>query len=70
TKGTNHYIAIILSASEQAEAQRLFEALSAKGQIEMPLEKTFWGALYGACTDQFGVQWMINCLLEERSPNF
>ncbi len=69
TKGTNHYISIVLSASEQAEAQRLYEALSYKGQIETALERSFWGALYGAFTDQFGVQWMINCLLEERSPN-
>ncbi|MFQ1045485.1 VOC family protein [Acinetobacter variabilis] len=68
SKGTNHYIAIILSASEQDEAKRLYEALSVNGQIEMPLEKTFWGALYSAFTDQFGVQWMINCLLEEHAP--
>jgi len=33
-------------------------------QIEMPLEKTFWGALYGALTDQFGIKWMVNCQLE------
>ncbi|QPF38512.1 VOC family protein [Acinetobacter sp. TTH0-4] len=65
TKGTNHYISINLDASEQAEAQRLFDALSIHGQVEMPLEKTFWGALYGAFTDQFGVKWMVNCQLED-----
>lgn len=65
TPGNNHYISINLEANEQAEAQRLFEALSVDGQIEMPLDKTFWGALYGAFTDQFGVKWMINCQLEE-----
>ena len=65
TKGTNHYISINLDASEQAEAKRLFDALSLNGQIEMPLEKTFWGALYGAFTDQFGVKWMVNCQLEQ-----
>jgi PhnB protein len=64
TKGNNHYISINLNANEKAEAQRLFEALSVNGQIEMPLEKTFWGALYGAFTDQFGIKWMINCQLE------
>lgn len=64
TQGTNHYISINLDASEQAEAKRLFDALSLNGQIEMPLEKTFWGALYGAFTDQFGVKWMVNCQLE------
>lgn len=63
-QGTNHYISINLDANEQAEAKRLFDALSAHGQVEMPLEKTFWGALYGAFTDQFGIKWMINCQLE------
>lgn len=63
--GNNHYISINLDASEQAEAQRLFDALSVNGQIEMPLEKTFWGALYAAFSDQFGIHWMINCQLEE-----
>ncbi|MFV5405644.1 VOC family protein [Acinetobacter sp. 228] len=64
-QGNNHYISINLDASEQAEAQRLFDALSVNGQIEMPLEKTFWGALYAAFSDQFGIHWMINCQLEE-----
>ena len=65
TQGNNHYISINLDPDEQDEAQRLFNALSANGQIEMPLEKTFWGALYGAFTDQFGIKWMINCQLDE-----
>jgi PhnB protein len=26
----------------------------------MPLEKQMWGDEYGACTDRFGVQWMVN----------
>ena len=65
TQGTNHYISINLDACEPAEAKRLFDALAINGQIEMPLEKTLWGALYGAFTDQFGVKWMVNCQLEE-----
>ncbi|WP_332605719.1 VOC family protein [Acinetobacter sp. ESBL14] len=64
TPGNNHYISINLDPDEQDQAQRLFNALSANGQIEMPLEKTFWGALYGAFTDQFGIKWMINCQLD------
>jgi PhnB protein len=26
----------------------------------MPLADQFWGDYYGAVTDRFGVQWMIN----------
>lgn len=62
--GNNHYISINLDPSEQNKAQHLFDALSKSGTIEMPLDKTFWGALYGAFTDQFGIQWMVNCQLE------
>ncbi len=47
------------------EARRLFNQLSVGGHIEMQLEKTFWGALYGAFTDQFGIKWMVNCQLDE-----
>ena len=61
--GTNHYISINLEAHEEAEAYRLFSALSINGQIESALEKTFWGAVYGAFIDQFGIKWMINCQL-------
>lgn len=65
TQGNNHYISINLDPDELEDAQRLFNALSVNGQVEMPLEKTFWGALYGAFTDQFGIKWMINCQLDE-----
>ncbi|OTG87746.1 VOC family protein [Acinetobacter sp. ANC 4558] len=62
--GSNHYISINLEAHEETEAHRLFNELSVNGQIESSLQKTFWGALYGAFTDQFGIKWMINCQLE------
>ena len=63
TQGNNHYISINIEHDEM-EARRLFNQLSVHGHIEMQLEKTFWGALYGAFTDQFGIKWMVNCQLE------
>src|SRR5690606_34675702 len=65
TQGNNHYISINLDASEQAEAQRLFNALSVNGQIEMLLDKSFLGTLSAYFSYQFGIHWMINCQLEE-----
>lgn len=58
TMGNNVYISIHPDTLEEAE--RLFDGLSAGGDIEMPLEKMFWGAWYGSFTDRFGVRWMIN----------
>jgi PhnB protein len=56
--GNNYHIN--LSADSEAEAKKLFNGLSAGGKVTMPLEKAFWGALFGMFTDKFGVQWMIN----------
>lgn len=53
-------ISISINAEDEAEAHRLFEGLSKNGAITMPLQKTFWGALFGMFTDQFGIHWMVN----------
>ena len=46
---------------DTARAKQVFEALAHGGQVTMPLEKQFWAALFGMCTDKFGVSWMVNC---------
>ncbi|MEX2573899.1 MAG: VOC family protein [Balneolaceae bacterium] len=53
-------ISLALQADSEEEAEKLFNALSEGGKIEMPLDKTFWNAYFGMCTDKFGVQWMVN----------
>jgi PhnB protein len=56
--GNNYHICI--QADSEKEANKLFQALSKDGKIEMPMNKTFWGAYFGMCQDKFGVFWMIN----------
>jgi len=56
--GNNYHIH--LEMESEAEADKLFPALSAGGKVEMPLNKTFWGAYFGMCVDKFGVAWMLN----------
>ncbi|MBL8381582.1 MAG: VOC family protein [Burkholderiales bacterium] len=56
---------INLEPDTRAEARRLFAALADGGRIEMPLQDMFWGALFGSCTDRFGVCWMVNCAAGE-----
>jgi PhnB protein len=58
TKGNNMYIC--LHPDTRKEADRLFNALSDGGKVEMPLAEQFWGDYYGAWADKYGVQWMIN----------
>lgn len=51
-----------ISAASEAEADRVFAALAAGGQVTMPLAKTFWSPKFGMCTDRFGVPWMVNVI--------
>jgi PhnB protein len=48
-----------LTVPTEAEADRAFAALSAGGQVKMPLTKTFWSPKFGMLEDRFGVSWMI-----------
>lgn len=57
-QGNNFSLSV--NADSEEEAQRIFSALANGGTITMPLNKTFWGALFGMLIDPFGIQWMIN----------
>ncbi len=48
-----------LTVPDDAEAKRLFAALSDGGQVQMPLAKTFFSSCFGMLADRFGVSWMI-----------
>ncbi len=48
-----------LIVSDEAEAKRLYSALSDGGQVQMPLGKTFFSPAFGMVADRFGVSWMV-----------
>lgn len=54
-------ISLSLSTKDESEAKRLFDALAQGGKVEVPLEKAFWGALFGMLSDKYGIDWMVNC---------
>ena len=56
--GTN--LSISISTGSEAEADRLFKGLSAAGQVNMPLDKAFWGDYFGMLTDKYGFQWAVS----------
>jgi PhnB protein len=51
--------ALSLTVKDDAEAERLFNALGDGGQVQMPLTKTFFSSRFGMVADRFGVSWMI-----------
>jgi PhnB protein len=52
---------ILLSIDTAPEADRVFAALSEQGQVQMPIQETFWAQRFGVVVDRFGTPWMINC---------
>lgn len=57
--GTNFSISVTTSSEE--ETNTFMERMSVDGTVTMPAEKTFWGAYFGMCRDQFGINWMFSC---------
>ena len=48
-----------INATNDAEADRIFVALSQGGQVQMPLGPTFFASRFGMLADRFGVTWMV-----------
>jgi PhnB protein len=53
--------ALLIDSADPNAAATLFDALSSAGRVTVPFKKQFWGDHYGNFTDQFGVQWAVNC---------
>jgi len=51
--------ALSINAKDEADADRMFNALAEGGQVTMPMSKTFFSPRFGMVADKFGMQWMI-----------
>jgi PhnB protein len=58
-KPTFQGVSLSLEVPNEAEADRLFNALGEDGQVQMPIGKTFFSPRFGMVADRFGVSWMI-----------
>jgi PhnB protein len=48
-----------LNVESDAEAERIFSALSDGGEVFMRMQETFFATRFGQLRDRFGVNWMI-----------
>ncbi len=51
--------ALSLTVTDEATAERYFNALADGGHVNMPLAKTFFSPRFGMVDDRFGVHWMV-----------
>jgi len=57
---------VSVNVESKDEADRIFNGLSAGGNVFMPMGDTFWGAYFGMFTDKFGINWMVNFDVNEK----
>ncbi len=52
---------LTIAVDTDAEAERIFKALSDGGNVTMEMGQTFFASRFGSVTDRFGVSWMVIC---------
>ena len=54
---------ISISTESKEEADKLFNGLSAGGNVEGPMGDSPWGTYFGMFRDKYGIEWMIEFFL-------
>ena len=52
-------IAVMVDTREEADG--IFNALSAGGEVEMPMSKSPWGSSFAMFRDKYGIEWTVEC---------
>lgn len=57
---------ISITADSKEEADRLFNELSAGGEVEMPIGDSPWGSYFAMFRDKYGIEWMVDFDLKNK----
>ena len=50
---------IFVAAQSREEADKIFNGLSAGGNVEMPIGDSPWGSYFAMFRDKYGIEWMV-----------
>ena len=50
---------LTITANDDAQAEKLFNALGKGGKVTAPMMETFFASRFGMVADRFGVSWMV-----------
>ncbi len=56
---SGNQVTICISTDDMEKSKQIYEALQQGGQVNMPLQETFFSPSYGIVTDKFGVTFQI-----------
>ena len=51
---------IAITADSKEEADKLYNGLSAGGNVEMPIGDSPWGSYFAMFRDKYGIEWMVD----------
>lgn len=51
---------VSIQVKEPKEADRIFNKLAEGGEVDLPIQQTFWAVRFGMLRDRYGIPWMIN----------
>ncbi|EKN69770.1 glyoxalase/bleomycin resistance protein/dioxygenase superfamily protein [Neobacillus bataviensis LMG 21833] len=52
-------VTICITTDDAEKARKFFDALQDGGQVQVPLQETFFSPAYGSVTDKFGVTFQV-----------
>ena len=50
---------ITITADSKEEADKLYNGLSAGGEVEMPIADSPWGTYFAMFRDKYGIEWIV-----------
>lgn len=50
---------IVVHTDSKSEADKIYDGLSAGGQIEGPIGDSPWGTYFGCFRDKYGIEWIV-----------
>ncbi|GGE08803.1 VOC family protein [Marinithermofilum abyssi] len=56
---SGNQVTICISTNDMERSKQIYESLQQDGQVNMPLQETFFSPAYGIVTDKFGVTFQI-----------
>jgi len=58
-------VSINIGFESEDALREAFDKLALDGTVSMPVDSTFWGAVFGSLTDKYGINWSLNYQLPE-----
>jgi PhnB protein len=55
-----NHISLLFNCTTEIEIKKVYKKLSQGGKQTHPLKYTCWNALFGALTDRYGNNWILN----------